>query len=89
MAFHQLRHFNRIHTLQENGYKCFALIAGPSKGETYQDFCVTLVRCKNKNVAKELRRWGYFKQSDIEAIEELDHGETYEADYASKIIRLS
>lgn len=89
MAFHQLKHYNRIHTLQEEGYKSFALIAYPQKGETYQDFCVTLVRCKNNKVASELRRWGHFTQHDIKSIEALNHGETYEADYASKIIRLS
>lgn len=89
MAFHQLKHYNRIHTLEEEGYKSFALIGGPSKSEDYKDYCVTLVRCKNKNVAKELRRWGRFTQQDIESIEALNHGEMYEADSASKIIRLS
>lgn len=87
MAFHQLRHYNRIHTLQEDGYKSFALIGGPDT--KYKDFCVTLVRCKENKVAKELRYWGSFSDADIEAINELDHGEMYEADSASKIIRLS
>ena len=89
MAFHQLKHFNRIHTLEEDGYKSFALIGGPSKSEDYKDYCVTLVRCKRNKVAKELRHWGFFTDGDIEAIESLNHGEMYEPDSASKIIRLS
>lgn len=89
MAFHQLKHYNRMHTLEEEGYKSFALIGGPSKSEDYKDYCVTLVRCKENRVAKELRHWGAFSNADIEAINGLDHGEMYEPDSASKIIRLS
>lgn len=87
MAFHQLKHFNRIHTLNEEGYKSFALIGGPD--DKYNDFVVTLVRCKVNKVAHELRRWGSFKDSEIEIIQELDFGEMYEPDKCSKIIRLS
>ena len=78
-----------MHTLEEEGYKSFALIGGPSKSEDYKDYCVTLVRCKEKRVAKELRHWGAFSDADIEAINGLGHGEMYEPDSASKIIRLS
>lgn len=89
MAFHQLKHYSRIHTLEEEGYMSFALIGGPSKDEDYKDFCVTLVRCKEKNLTKELRNWGRFTNDDIEMIKELGHGEVFVLDYASKVIRLS
>ena len=79
----------QIALLEEEGYKSFALIGGPSKSEDYKDYCVTLVRCKEERIAKELRHWGSFSDDDIELVNGLDNGEILELDYASTIIRLS
>lgn len=86
MSFHQLKHFNRIYTLQEDGYKSFALIGGP---DSNNDFCVTLVRCKENKVKAEIKRWGFFNDEEIEIIQSLGHGETYEPNSETKVIRLS
>ena len=87
MAFNRLKHFVRVHTMGEEGMKSFALISGPDT--CYGDSCVTLVRCRQDRVAKEMRRWGTFTGRDIEDIEDLERGEQFQADEQSLIIRLS
>ena len=86
MAFNRLKHFVRVHTMGKKGMKSFALISTESY---YGDSCVTLVRCKENAISKEMRKWGTFDDCDIERIEELDRGEQYQADESSLIIRLS
>lgn len=80
-----LKHYQRIHTLNEEGKKSFALIGFGEEN----DSCVTLVRCNEEKLEKELKKWGSFTHSDFLTTNSLKCGEEYRPDNYSIIIRLS
>ena len=57
--------------------------------ETYNDSCVTMIRGKEKDIPRLLRRFGYFTDDDIKAIQKLHFKESYWADNCSQIIRIA
>lgn len=80
-----LKHYVRVHTLNEDGKKSFALIGFSEEN----DSCVTLVRCDADKVEKEMKHWGTFSKDDIANIKELKVGDGLRPDNYSIIIRLS
>lgn len=86
MATKTLKHYVRTLFLGEKGYKQFALIA---LSDPEGDGGVTLVRCKEDKIGKEMRYWGSFTKSDLEKIDALKRDELFYADKKSLVIRLS
>lgn len=64
--------------------KCAYALIGYN--ETCDGSCVTMIRGKKQEIPQLLRRFGYFTDADIKAIQKLHFKESYWADHCSQII---
>lgn len=84
----QLKQSTRIHIYggDKNEMRAYALI---TFDEFDNDSCVILVRGKEEDIPKLLKRYGYFTEEDIKKVLELELRCTICFDKYSRVIRLS
>lgn len=83
-----LKQSTRIHIYggDNNEMRAYALI---TFDEFDNDSCVILVRGKEEDISKLLKRYGYFTDEDIKKVLELELRCTIDFDKYSRVIRLS